>query len=715
MQRSRLLVFLIAVACVAAFFALGLDHLLTLEALHARQAAAIAYREAHPLLAAGAYAAIYVVVTGLSLPGATVLTLAGGALFGLLWGTVIVSFASTIGATLAFLGARFLFRDAVQAHFGERMQIIDAGIAREGLLYLFTLRLVPLFPFFVINLLMGLTAMRPLSFAAVSQLGMLAGTVVYVNAGTQLAQLDSLVGVLSPRLLFAFALLGVFPLFARRAVDLLRARKVYRGWCKPARFDRNVIVIGAGSGGLVSAYLAAALKARVTLIEKQRMGGDCLNTGCVPSKALIRTARLLAQIQRAPRYGIRRASADFDFATAMERVQEVVRAIAPHDSIERYAELGVEVIQGTAQIVSPWAVSTETDGGRITLTTRNIIVATGARPVVPPLPGLAEAGYLTSDTIWDLRTLPERLLILGGGPIGCELAQCFARFGSRVSIVELAPQLMVREDPDVSESVAEHLQADGVDLYLRHRALRVLNENGTTQLVADHQGTEIRIPFDAVLVAVGRIANTTGYGLETLGIPTSARDTIEVNAFLQTRYPNIYACGDVAGPFQFTHAAAHQAWYAVVNALFGSLRRFRTDYSTLPYATFTDPEIARVGLNEQQALARGIRYEITRYRLKELDRAIIDSVADGFVKVLTAPGRDRILGVTIVGEHAGELIAEFVMAMKHGIGLNKLLGTVHIYPTLAEANKYAAGVWKRTHAPARLLRWVNGYLAWLRG
>ncbi|RYU63286.1 pyridine nucleotide-disulfide oxidoreductase [Methylolobus aquaticus] len=715
MQRSRLLVFLIAVACVAAFFALGLDHLLTLEALHARQAAAIAYREAHPLLAAGAYAAIYVVVTGLSLPGATVLTLAGGALFGLLWGTVIVSFASTIGATLAFLGARFLFRDAVQAHFGERMQIIDAGIAREGLLYLFTLRLVPLFPFFVINLLMGLTAMRPLSFAAVSQLGMLAGTVVYVNAGTQLAQLDSLVGVLSPRLLFAFALLGVFPLFARRAVDLLRARKVYRGWCKPAHFDRNVIVIGAGSGGLVSAYLAAALKARVTLIEKQRMGGDCLNTGCVPSKALIRTARLLAQIQQAPRYGIRRASAVFDFATAMERVQEVVRAIAPHDSIERYAELGVEVIQGTAQIVSPWAVSTETDGGRITLTTRNIIVATGARPVVPPLPGLAEAGYLTSDTIWDLRTLPERLLILGGGPIGCELAQCFARFGSRVSIVELAPQLMVREDLDVSESVAEHLQADGVDLYLRHRALRVLNENGTTQLVADHQGTEIRIPFDAVLVAVGRIANTTGYGLETLGIPTSARDTIEVNEFLQTRYPNIYACGDVAGPFQFTHAAAHQAWYAVVNALFGSLRRFRTDYSTLPYATFTDPEIARVGLNEQEALARGIRYEITRYPLKELDRAIIDSVADGFVKVLTAPGRDRILGVTIVGEHAGELIAEFVMAMKHGIGLNKLLGTVHIYPTLAEANKYAAGVWKRTHAPARLLRWVKGYLAWLRG
>ncbi|WP_139555869.1 FAD-dependent oxidoreductase [Methylotetracoccus oryzae] len=715
MQRSRLLVFLVAVACVAAFFALGLDRLLTLEALHARQAAAIAYREAHPLLAAGAYAAIYVVVTGLSLPGATVLTLAGGALFGLLWGTVIVSFASTIGATLAFLGARFLFRDAVQAHFGERMQTIDAGMARDGLLYLFTLRLVPLFPFFMINLLMGLTAMRPLSFAAVSQLGMLAGTVVYVNAGTQLAQLDSLAGVLSPRLLFALALLGVFPLFARRAVDLLRARRVYRGWSKPARFDRNVVVIGAGSGGLVSAYLAAALQARVTLIEKQRMGGDCLNTGCVPSKALIRTARLLAQIQQAPRYGIRRASADFDFATAMERVQDVVRAIAPHDSMERYAELGVEVIQGAAQIVSPWAVSTETECGRITLTTRNIIVAAGARPVVPPLPGLAEAGYLTSDTIWDLRTLPERLLVLGGGPIGCELAQCFARFGSRVSIVELAPQLMVREDPEVSESVAGHLQADGVELYLRHRALRVINDNGTTQLVADRQGTEIRIPFDAVLVAVGRIANTTGYGLETLGIPTSARDTIEVNEFLQTRYPNIYACGDVAGPFQFTHAAAHQAWYAVVNALFGSLRRFRTDYSTLPYATFTDPEIARVGLNEQEALARGIRYEITRYPLKELDRAIIDSVADGFVKVLTAPGRDRILGVTIVGEHAGELIAEFVMAMKHGIGLNKLLGTVHIYPTLSEANKYAAGVWKRAHAPARLLRWIKGYQAWLRG
>ena len=715
MQRSRLLVFLAAIACVGAFFALGLNRWLTLEALHAHQAAAIQYRDAHPLLAAGTFAAVYVLVTGLSLPGATVLTLAGGALFGLVWGTVIVSFASTIGATLAFLGARFLFRQTVQRHFGARLQIIDAGIARDGPLYLFTLRLVPLFPFFMINLLMGLTAMRVTTFAAVSQIGMLAGTVVYVNAGTQLAQLDSLAGVLSPGLLFAFALLGVFPVVARWAVDFLRARKVYRGWSKPARFDRNVIVIGAGSGGLVSAYIAAALQAKVTLLEQHRMGGDCLNTGCVPSKALIRTARLLAQIQRASQYGIRRADADVDFATAMEHVQDVVRSIAPHDSIERYTELGVEVIQGTAQIVSPWAISTETDGGRITLTTRNIIVASGAHPMVPPLPGLAEAGYLTSDTIWDLRILPGRLLVLGGGPIGCELAQCFARFGSHVSIVELAPYLMAREDPDVSESVAEHLRADGAELYLQHRAVRILIEDGNKQLVADHQGTEIRIPFDAVLVAVGRIANTTGYGLETLGIPTSALQTIEVNEFLQTRYPNIYACGDVAGPFQFTHAAAHQAWYAVVNSLFGSFRRFRTDYSTMPYATFTDPEVARVGLNEQQAVARGIRYETTRYPLNELDRAIIDGVADGFVKVLTVPGSDHILGVTIVGAHAGELIAEFVMAMKHGIGLNKLLGTVHIYPTLAEANKYAAGVWKRAHAPERLLRWVKAYQAWLRG
>jgi pyruvate/2-oxoglutarate dehydrogenase complex dihydrolipoamide dehydrogenase (E3) component len=496
---------------------------------------------------------------------------------------------------------------------------------------------------------------------------------------------------------------------------MLSRRAVSRRWPKPGRFDRNLVVIGAGSAGLVTAYIGAVVKARVTLIEKYRMGGDCLNTGCVPSKALIRTARLLDQIRRAPELGIAQASAEFDFATAMERVQRIIATVAPHDSIERYTALGVEVIEGAARIVSPWAVEVRIEEGSRTLTTRAIVIAAGARPLVPAIPGLAEIGYLTSDNLWDLRVLPKRLAVLGGGPVGCELAQCFARFGSHVAQVEVLPRLLIREDPEVSQLVLQRFREEGIDVRLEHRVKCFVREGDQKILVADHRGTEVRIAFDQLLLAVGRIANTEGYGLEELGIGRAEGGTIATNEFLQTLYPNIYACGDVAGPFQLTHAAAHQAWYAAVNALFGNLRRFRADYSVIPWATFTDPEVARAGLNEQDAKAQSVPHEVSVYPLEDLDRAIADGAACGFVKVLTVPGKDRILGVTIVGEHAGDLIAEFVMAMKHGIGLNKLLGTIHIYPTLAEANKYAAGVWKRAHAPEKLLRWVARYHDWRRG
>jgi dihydrolipoamide dehydrogenase len=715
MNPYRIGLVIVLLSLAWAFFAFDLQRFFTLETLKAQQEAIAAYRTARPFLAITIYGLLYVAVTGLSLPGAAVLTLAGGAVFGLLWGTVIVSFASTIGATLAFLASRFLFRDAVKARFGERLKAIDSGIARDGAFYLFTLRLVPAFPFFVINLLMGLTAIPTRTFYWVSQVGMLPGTLVYVNAGTQLAKIESLSDILSPGLLLSFALLGLFPLLARRLVDAIKARKLYEPWEKPKRFDRNLVVIGAGSAGLVTAYIAAAVKAKVTLIEKHRMGGDCLNTGCVPSKALIRTAKLLSQIGRAPEFGIRRASAEFDFADAMERVQRVIRTVAPHDSEERYTELGVEVIEGEARIVSPWSVEVRTEAGTRTLSTRAIVIAAGSRPFVPPIPGLEEVGYLTSDNVWDIRELPKRLVVLGGGPIGCELAQAFVRFGSRVTQVEMLPRLLIREDPEVSEIIARRFRDEGVDLRLEHQAKRIIVENGEKILIVEHQGQEIRIVFDQILVAVGRVANTKGYGLEELGIETTKARTVETDEFLQTLYPNIYACGDVAGPFQFTHTASHQAWYAAVNALFGDFRKFRADYRVIPWATFTDPEVARVGLNEQEAKERGIPYEISRYGLDDLDRAITDGEAQGFVKVLTVPGKDRILGVTLVGEHAGDLIAEFILAMKHGLGLNKLLATIHIYPTLAEANKYAAGVWKRAHAPEALLRWVERYHAWRRG
>ncbi len=715
MKRKQIVVLALIVLALVAYFRLGLGEYLSLAALKAQQAALAEYQQQHPWQLAGLYFAAYVVVTALSLPGAALLTLAGGALFGLVWGSVIVSFASSLGATLAFLVARFLLRDWLLGRFGERLRAVDEGIRRDGAFYLFTLRLIPLFPFFLVNLLLGLTAMRVRTFYSVSQLGMLAGTLVYVNAGTQLARVDSLADIVSPTLLASFALLGIFPLVARRLVDAVKARKVYAGWTKPRRFDRNLIVIGGGSAGLVTAYIAAAVRANVSLVEQHRMGGDCLNTGCVPSKALIRSARLLAQIARARAFGIATAEARCDFAEVMERVQAIIRQVAPHDSVERYRALGVDVVEGAARIVSPWQVEiTRRDGTQQSLRTRSIVVAAGARPVVPELPGIEKIAYLTSDTVWQLRQLPRRLLILGGGPIGSELAQAFSRLGAQVTLVERGARLLAREDPEVSALVAQRFRAEGVQLRLEHEAKSFIVEQGEQMLIAEHAGATVRLPFDALLVALGRRANLDGYGLSELGIASGA--TLEVNEFLQTRYPNIYAAGDVAGPFQFTHTAAHQAWYASVNALFAPWRRFRVDYSVIPWATFIEPEVARVGINEQEAQARGIAYEVTRYDLDDLDRAIADGAAEGFIKVLTVPGKDRILGVTIVGEHAGELIAEYVLAMKNGIGLNRILATIHIYPTLAEANKYVAGVWKKAHAPATVLRWVERWHAWrLRG
>ncbi|HET9580985.1 MAG TPA: FAD-dependent oxidoreductase [Usitatibacter sp.] len=711
MKKGRLVVLVVVVALVVAFFAFDLKRYFSLEYFQSQRSAIEAYLQAHPVGTALAFFGIYVAVTGLSLPGAAIMTLAAGALFGLLWGTVIVSFASTIGATLAFLVSRFLLRDWVQARFGDKLKPINAGVEREGAFYLFALRLVPAFPFFVINLVMGLTPIRTRTFYWVSQVGMLAGTIVYVYAGTQLGQFR-----LSAGLILAFVLLGLFPLVAKKALEAMKARKVYAGWKRPAKFDRNLVVIGAGSAGLVAAYIAAAVKARVTLVEKHRMGGDCLNTGCVPSKALIRSAKLLSHIGRARDFGIRGASADFDFAEVMERVQRIVKQVEPHDSVERYTKLGVECVQGVARIATPWSVEvTLPDGGRRTLTTRNIVIAAGARPFVPPIPGLVEASPLTSDTVWDLRTRPARLVVLGGGPIGCELAQCFARLGSKVTQVEMLPRIMIREDPEFSEMVRERFEAEGIAVLTEHKAKQVLRESGETIVVVEHEGREKRIACDAILCAVGRAANTQGYGLEELGIALTKQKTVEVNEFLETKFPNVFACGDVAGPYQFTHTASHMAWYCAVNALFGRFRKFRVDYSVIPWATFTDPEVARVGLNETEAKEKKIAYEVTTYGIDELDRAIADGEAHGLVKVLTRPGSDRILGATIAGEHAGDLLAEFVLAMRHGIGLNKILGTIHTYPTMAEANKYVAGNWKRARVTQGQMAFAAAFQAWGRG
>lgn len=716
---KKILIVLVVVSVIAGFFLFGFNDLLTLEGIQSRLGQFYEWRNESPLLVGGIFFLAYVLIAAFSLPGAALMTLLAGALFGLWWGLLLASFASSIGALFAFLASRFLLRDSFQTKFASKLKSVNEGIEKDGGFYLFTLRLLPLFPFFIVNILMGLTTIKAWTYYWVSQIGMLAGTFVYVNAGVQLAQIESLKDIISPTLLGSFALLALFPLIAKKTLDWYKARQVYKGWDKPKSFDRNMVVIGAGAGGLVSSYIAATVKAKVTLVEAHKMGGDCLNYGCVPSKSLIKSAKVAHNMRHGEDYGLRNVEVDYDFKAVMSRIQRIIKKIEPNDSALRYEGLGVNVIKGYATIINPWTVEISDDRGQLQqLTTRNIVIAAGSQPFIPAIDGLEDVDYLTSDNLWEKLSHqpspPKRLVIIGGGPIGCELSQAFARLGSNVIQVQRGAQLLNKEDLEVAEYAKQCLETDGVQVLLNHDAIRCqrssINDAASTQqslTVKDKQGAETTIEFDALIIAVGRQARTTGYGLENLGIDTDG--TIVTNDYLETKFPNILAAGDVAGPYQFTHVASHQAWYAAVNALFGSLKKFKVDYRVIPWVTFIDPEIARVGLNEQDANEQGIKFEVTRYDIAHLDRAITDSQATGWVKVLTVPNKDKILGVTIVGNNAGELLAEYVLAMKHNLGLNKILGTIHTYPTMSEANKYVAGEWKRDHAPQKLLQWVEKY------
>jgi pyruvate/2-oxoglutarate dehydrogenase complex dihydrolipoamide dehydrogenase (E3) component/uncharacterized membrane protein YdjX (TVP38/TMEM64 family) len=711
----RLVILAIILALAVALYQLGLKDYLMLEAIKAQQGNFAQSYADNPLLVIGIFFLVYVISTALSLPGAALLTLLGGALFGLMTGLIVVSFASSIGATLAFLGSRFLLRDWVQSKFGDKLKAINDGVAKDGAFYLFSLRLIPVVPFFVINLAMGLTPIKTRTYYWVSQLGMLLGTLVYVNAGTQLAQIQSLGDIASPGLLASFAALGLFPWIARGIMSLIKRRRVYNGWTRPKTYDRNIVVIGAGAAGLVSSLIGATVKAKVTLVESHKMGGDCLNFGCVPSKAMIKSAKVAEQMRHADRYGLKPVDPQYSFKAVLARVQGAIATIEPNDSVERYTGLGVDVAEGRARIVDPWTVEiTPHQGEAYRLTTRSIIIASGAAPFVPPLPGIAESGYLTSDSLWDVMaqsdTPPANLTVLGGGPIGCELAQAFARLGSKVTLVEMAQRVMIREDEDVAALAAEALSASGVELLTAHQALRV---EGKALIVAGPDGAERSIAHEDILIAVGRAARLDGFGLEELGIETGK--TVVVNDYMETKFPNILAAGDVAGPYQFTHTASHTAWYASVNALFGIFRKYKVDYRVIPWTTFIDPEVARVGINEQEAREKGVAHDVTIFPLHELDRAITDSTTKGFVKLLTVPGKDKILGVTIVGEHAGDIIGEYVLAMRHGLGLNKILSTVHAYPTYIEANKFAAGRWKKANAPEWVFPWLDRLHSWRRG
>ena len=711
MNKLRILIVGLIVAALVSYFLFDLDQYLTLEYVQSSLADIRAFKDENFALAATSYFVAYVVITGLSIPAAIIVTLMGGAIFGLFWGTLLASFGSSIGATLAFLATRFLLQDWVQHKFGDYLAPLNRGMKKDGNFYLFSIRLVPVLPFFVVNLLMGLTRIPALSFYLISQVGMLPSTAVFVNAGSELAQITSVTGLISLPLLASFVLLATFPFLAKIILARVQGNKIMKPFGKPAKFDANVVVIGAGSAGLVSSLIVAGAKAKVVLVEKHKMGGDCLNTGCVPSKALIRSGKIMSYIRRASEFGIDSAGGEVNFKQVMNRVQGIIKTIEPHDSVERFTSLGVECVQGEARIESPYIVSV----GDRKIHTRSIIVASGARPLVPAIEGLENIDYLTSDNVWSLQQLPGKLLVVGGGPIGCELAQAFSNLGSDVTQVDMADRIMPREDAKVSELVSSRFQKQGIELLCDHKLLKFESIDGRNYMVAEHQGETVRVEFDKVLLAIGRKANVEGFGLEELGVAMTDRGTIKVNEYLQTNFPNIFACGDVAGPYQFTHMASFQAWFASLNAMTGGLWRSRVNYNVVPWATFTDPEVARVGLSEHEARQKGISYEITRYDLDDHDRALADGENHGFVKVLTAPGKDKILGVCIVGYHAGELIGEFVFAMTHGMGLKKISAVTHIYPTLMEANKFTANAWRSARLPEKYFPLAEKYFRWLRG
>lgn len=710
MNKKQLVLLVLFIAVVSSFFIFDLGDYLQLSFFQDQRDLFLEYKENNFALTSVLYFFLYILITAFSLPAAALVTLAGGALFGFWWALILVSFASTIGACLAFLMARTILRDWVQNKFGNKLKPINEGIEKDGIFYLFTLRLIPVFPFFLVNMLMALTPIRLRDFYWVSQLGMLVGTGLFVEVGAQLEMAESISAVFSIGLVRVLLALALFPWLAKWLVTFLKKKKVYKAFPAPRKFDTNLVVIGAGSAGLVTAYIAAMAKAKVILIEKGEMGGDCLNTGCVPSKALIRSAGLSHLFSRSASFGIKSAAVEVDFPAVMQRVRSVINKVAPHDSVERYTELGVDCIQGEAKIISPYMV--EVAGKQIS--TRNIVLATGARPNVPAIPGLNEIDYVTSDSIWNLQELPKRFLVVGGGPIGSELAQAFARLGSEVTQVDSQARPLPREDEDVSEFMLQSFQEEGIKFLGEHQVHGFQKHAGENQVILKHDGNEFNLAFDVVLLALGRKANVQGLGLETLGLDTTEQGTLKVNEYLQTNFPNIYACGDLVGPYQFTHMAAHQAWYASINSLLSGFKKFKIDYSIVPWATFTDPEVARVGLNEKEAKIKGIEYELTQYQIDDLDRAIADSEDKGFIKVLTQPGTDKILGVTIVGYHASDLITEYILAMKHGLGLKKIQGTIHIYPTLAESNKYVAGEWRKAHAPTWLYPWLEKFHRWRR-
>jgi pyruvate/2-oxoglutarate dehydrogenase complex dihydrolipoamide dehydrogenase (E3) component/uncharacterized membrane protein YdjX (TVP38/TMEM64 family) len=700
--------------------------------------------------------AVYILACVLFIPG-SLLTLGAGFVFGIVVGTITVSIASTLGATAAFLLGRTLARPWIEARVAHRpkFRALDEAVRRQGFKIVLLTRLSPIFPFNLLNYTFGLTRVSLRDYILASWIGMLPGTVMYVYLGTTLKTLADLAAGNVPtsvgqQVLFGAGLVATVAVtvlitrLARKALqeaippptrqteplahgDLAMPNTVQvlpddvhnqtlvanvhpRDWVNPQPQSRyNLVVIGAGTGGLVCAAGAAGLGARVALVEKHLLGGDCLNVGCVPSKALLRAARAYADVRDAAGFGVTvPPGAKVDFPAVMERMRRLRAGISPNDSAARFHSLGVDVFLGAAHFTGPDAV--EVNGQ--TLRFARAVIATGGRPIQPPIPGLAEAGFQTNETIFSLMELPRRLAVIGAGPIGCELVQAFARFGSQTFLVGKQPQILPREDPDAAQLVETALQHDGVQLLLGHDLRRVERSGGERVLCLEspHGPKEIRV--DDILVAVGRVPNVDGLNLEAAGVAHDSRIGVQVDDRLRTTSPRIYAVGDVCSRYQFTHAADAMARLAIQNALFFGGARLSA--LTIPWCTYTDPEIAHVGLYERQAQEQGIAVQTLTQPLDGVDRALLDGETAGFVRVHLRRGTDKILGATIVARHAGDMISELTLAMTGGLGLRTPARTIHPYPTQAEAIKKVADAYNRTRLTPFVKRMLDKWMAWTR-
>ena len=701
----------------------------------------------------------YILATVFFLPG-SVLTLGAGALFGLVRGSILVSIASTLGAASAFLVGRYLARGWVEKRIegNERFQAVDERVAREGWKIVGLTRLSPVFPFNLLNYAYGVTRVSLRDYFFASWIGMLPGTILYVYLGSLAGDLAAL-GTAGTSATTARWILRVAGLLATVAVTVYVARlarealgeRVVKGeafaadpgtpaedeserheemlvapmdehnerlvsnvrppaWVNPQPAGRyNLVVIGAGTAGLVTAAGAAGLGAKVALVESRYLGGDCLNVGCVPSKCVIRSSRAFADAREAHRFGVRiPGEAEADFSAVMERMRRLRAGISDHDSAGRFQDLGVDVFLGEARFSGPDTVEA---AGR-SLRFKKAVITTGARAAAPPIEGLAEAGYLTNETVFNLTERPTRLACIGGGPIGSELAQAFGRLGSEVALFEMGPHILSREDGDAAEIVQEAFLREGIRLILGCTIRRVEQRTETKVLHFESNGESGSITVDEILVGAGRAPNVEGLNLEAVGVAFDPRRGIEVNDRLQTTNPRIYAAGDVCMQWKFTHAADAAARIVIQNSLF--FGRKKLGALTMPWCTCTDPEIAHVGMYEGDANERGVKLDTFFRRMKEVDRAVADGEVEGFVKVHVEKGTDKILGATIVAPHAGEMIGELTLAMVEGIGLKGISGVIHPYPTQAEAIKQVADLYNRTRLTPGVKKWFQRWMAWSR-